>query len=137
MKPTKACPVILRERNAIDVLAFRHPLAGCQLVKGTIEPGENPAAAALRELREESGLAGAEVLSHLGIWESGYQDQIWSFHLCQMQHELPEVWVHHTDDDGGHDFTFFWHPLAEPPGAEWHEVFQGALGYIRTALAST
>ena len=39
----KVCPVVLRGTTAdgIDILAFRHPLAGAQLVKGTIEIAES------------------------------------------------------------------------------------------------
>ena len=38
-----------------------------RLPKGHIESGESPREAALREVREESGLVGAEVLADLGI----------------------------------------------------------------------
>ena len=40
-----------------EVLLLRHPNAGIQYPAGTIEDGETPAQAALREAREESGLA--------------------------------------------------------------------------------
>ncbi|WP_272972120.1 NUDIX domain-containing protein [Comamonas terrigena] len=65
--PGKACPVVIRGLGTIEILAFEHPLAGLQLVKGTIEPGETSAAAALRELREESGLHASHVATDLGI----------------------------------------------------------------------
>ncbi|WP_193075571.1 NUDIX hydrolase [Pseudomonas sp. FME51] len=134
MTPTKSCPVVLRNREEIEILAFQHPIAGLQLVKGTIEPGENPREAAVRELAEEAGILAVEITSDLGLWKSDYQDQIWSFHLCKVAHETPDKWVYHTADDGGHDFNFFWNPLAKPVSSEWHEVFQGALAFIRTAL---
>ena len=47
----KACPVVFRDSSLQQILAFEHPKAGLQLVKGRIEPGENARAAALRELR--------------------------------------------------------------------------------------
>jgi 8-oxo-dGTP pyrophosphatase MutT (NUDIX family) len=50
-------------------MAFRHPLAGCQLVKGSIE-NEEPSAAAVRELYEEAGVR-ALADSDLGLWDSG------------------------------------------------------------------
>ena len=45
---------------------FRHPLAGIQLVKGTVEPSEKPADAARRELFEESGLNTKQPLFFIG-----------------------------------------------------------------------
>lgn len=136
MIPTKSCPVVLRNGEGLEILAFKHPIAGLQLVKGTIEPGENPGEAAVRELAEEAGILAADITSDLGLWETGYQDQIWSFHLCKVEQETPDEWVHHTTDDGGHDFKFFWHSLTKPTNSEWHEVFHGALEFIRTALTN-
>lgn len=135
--PTKSCPVVLRSQGVLEILAFAHPLAGLQLVKGSIEPGESPEAAALRELAEESGIDRARTVRNLGTWHSGYQGQVWSFYLCEVHHRLPERWTHHAADDGGHDFRFFWHPLADPGGEGWHEVFRGALAFIRKALAGS
>lgn len=136
MSPTKSCPVVLRNvnGNGIEILAFQHPLAGLQLVKGTIEPDEKPDEAAIRELGEESGILEAEAIFNLGLWKSGYKNQIWSFHLCRVNQKIPDEWVHHTLDDGGHDFKFFWHPLAEPATSQWHEVFHGALNFIQIAI---
>jgi len=55
----KVCPVVHQQVDGVlEVLAFRHPSAGNQFVKGTIEDGEPPPTAALRELREESGNRG-------------------------------------------------------------------------------
>jgi len=90
MIPTKACPIVLRDSTASKIMAFRHPSAGIQLVKGTIEPGERPANAALRELREESGIANATVYQDLGLWDAQYEGQIWSFQLCSTSQALPE-----------------------------------------------
>lgn len=70
--PTKACPVVLRRTGDLEVLAFEHPLAGFQLVKGSIEQDESPAAAAVRELLEESGLKASSVSADLGLWVPGY-----------------------------------------------------------------
>ncbi len=138
MAPIKACPVVVRQGDGIEILVFKHPLAGIQLVKGTIEAGESPREAAVRELMEEAGLAGASVVSDLGLWKVELRDQVWSFHLCDVGHALPDEWVHYCADEGGHDFSFFWHPLDRPPSEEWHEVFQGALAFVRkVVLAGT
>lgn len=123
----KACPVVLRPRGGVEVLAFRHPEAGLQIVKGTIEPNETPEQAALRELGEEAGIEGARATGRLGSLEIGAD--VWQFVRVQVI-DLPERWVHHCQDDGGHDFSFFWHPLAEQPDAAWHDSFKRALRYI-------
>ncbi|WP_374666463.1 NUDIX domain-containing protein [Ramlibacter sp.] len=131
--PAKACPVVLRLATELEVLAFEHPLEGFQLVKGTIETNESPSEAAVRELHEESGLRGRAVRD-IGLWDSGYRGQVWSLHLCEVPPPLPETWVHRTEDDGGHDFRFFWHPLRQEPGPRWHEIFRSALEHLRREL---
>ena len=55
----KVCPYVLRGSGAKrEILSFRHPLVGWQLVKGTREPGESVEEGALRELVEEAGVVG-------------------------------------------------------------------------------
>jgi 8-oxo-dGTP pyrophosphatase MutT (NUDIX family) len=136
MIPNKACPVVWRAcARGLEVLAFEHPLAGLQLVKGSIEPGETPQAAALRELEEESGIAQAVAVRHLGLWPSGHEAQVWSFHEVSVEPVLPRTWLHHTADDGGQVFRFFWQPLSELVSTQWHPVFAGALGFMRHHLA--
>ena len=44
------------KRNAAELLVFRHPNAGFQLPAGTVETPETPAAAAVREVFEETGV---------------------------------------------------------------------------------
>lgn len=48
------------------LLLLRHPFAGYQLPAGTVEPGEEPLAAAFREVNEETGLAAVNFDKHLG-----------------------------------------------------------------------
>jgi len=131
----KACPVVLRTiGETAEVLVFRHPLAGMQLVKGTVEPGETAATAALRELVEEAGIA-ARVVGPLGSSSEIADGQLWHFFQCEAD-VLPESWVHHAEDDGGHDFAFSWWPLPRAPDAtSWHPVFIRALDHVRTALS--
>lgn len=109
MLPDKACAVVLSSTSQPRMLLFLHPLSGVQLVKGTIEQGETPNEAALRELAEESGIDVAMIKDDLGCWASGHLDQIWSFQLCQAQAALPEQWSHQTLDDHGHVFEFSGH----------------------------
>ncbi|MEE1866807.1 NUDIX hydrolase [Pseudomonas auratipiscis] len=134
MTPNKACPLILCRSARPSILLFQHPLAGVQLVKGKIENGETFAQAALRELKEESGIVSAKVVSDLGCWDAGHQGQIWSFQLCETPETLPPLWTHDTLDDHGHTFSFFWAPLDNLPFADCHPVFQRALLHLKRIL---
>ena len=130
----KACPVVVRHnQDRIEILAFRHPLAGCQLVKGTIEPGEDFGRAALRELCEESGVCEARIESFLGTIELTGPDQEWHLFVCSTG-VLPDRWTHHCADDSGHDFEFFWRPLELPFGDDWHPAFKQAIDFIRRSI---
>lgn len=130
MFPNKVCPVVFSSSLPTRLLLFRHPLAGTQLVKGTIENGEPPGEAALRELAEESGINDALIEADLGCWRADHRDQIWSFHLCRAGRDLPERWTHQTLDDHGHVFEFFWASLEDLPYADCHPVFQRALKFL-------
>ncbi|MGE7956580.1 NUDIX hydrolase [Pseudomonas sp. NPDC089530] len=134
MTVDKACPVVLREGETLEILAFEHPLAGLQLVKGSVEPGEPTEMAAARELFEEAGIQGM-VVRALGTWHSPVTGHLWAFHECHVAQDLPETWVHQAEDDGGHEFRFFWHPLMSEPSEAWHQLFKDALGFIRLSLA--
>lgn len=126
----KVCPLVLRKQNR-EILLFKHPLAGVQLVKGTVEPFDcDFLSAAKRELVEESGIELVNRTTYLGAWESGFQEQRWHFVLCECE-VLPEHWVFHTQDDGGHDFEFFWHEVAKDISSHAHPVFQRALEQVR------
>ena len=133
MKIQKVVPVVLRVQNAeIQILVFRHPLAGIQIVKGTVELNEILEEAALRELFEESGIKQVMVQSYLGIYfpkETGLNLHVF---LCEVHELLAETWTHFCLDDGGLGFQFFWHPLFAEPTDEWHPIFQDLLYFIQT-----
>ena len=133
----KACPVIIRAKNnKSEVLAFIHPLAGKQLIKGTITPSETLEEACTRELEEESGLV-ARAIKKLGVWSTHYENQVWGFCLMECETEPPESWEHYTSDDGGHLFRFFWQPLDGTLPSDWHFVFKGAIQFINQSLKTT
>lgn len=48
------------------LLLFEHPTAGIQIPAGTVEAGELPAVAALREAQEETGLTDLTIKRYLG-----------------------------------------------------------------------
>lgn len=127
----KVCPVVLRGKH--QILMFRHPLAGVQLVKGTVEPGESAELAALRELAEESGICDARVVRSLGQSSAIAEGQLWHFFECQVD-VLSEEWSHHAPDDGGRDFDFFWWPIADGPPPDCHAIFCRAIDHIRSLI---
>ena len=130
----RACPVVLRHNNnQLELLAFKHPEGGSQLVKGNIEKNEPLGSACARELAEESGMQ-AEVVRHLGVWDANFKDQVWGFCLMHYEGEQPDTWDFDTHDDGGHIFSFFWQPLNGPLDDSWNEMYSNAFHYIKSAL---
>jgi 8-oxo-dGTP pyrophosphatase MutT (NUDIX family) len=62
----KVTAFITREANEVrQLLVFRHPHAGIQLPSGTMEAGETPEIALLREVHEETGLTAVEIVAKL------------------------------------------------------------------------
>ena len=128
----KACPVILRQQgDNWQILAFKHPRGGTQLVKGTVEDDEQPAATVLRELAEESGIDQAVVIEKIGLLGFRTTKQHWHLFLCRPLVAPPDEWSFFTKDGGGQLFQFFWHALAKEPDATWDLHFRSALRYIR------
>ena len=133
MKVEKVCPVVIREKNGLrEILAFRHPSAGLQIVKGTIESGENSQVAALRELAEESGINLVSSCEFKGISDLITENQTWYFYHCIIDEDLKNAWDFFANDDGGINFSFFWFNLNEKPSNDWHPTFLRALDYIKT-----
>lgn len=131
----KACPVVTRvTEHGLEVLAFRHPSAGCQFVKGTIEEGELPQDAARRELLEESGLRCPVEMAALGTIDVERDRITWHFFTWDTT-GLPDHWEHATADDGGNTFVFFWHPVSSPLNDDFHPIFKEAFQFVCDHLA--
>jgi 8-oxo-dGTP pyrophosphatase MutT (NUDIX family) len=58
--------IIRTSERGRELLLFEHPYAGVQIPAGTVEVGESPEAAALREAVEETGLTALSVSKALG-----------------------------------------------------------------------
>jgi 8-oxo-dGTP pyrophosphatase MutT (NUDIX family) len=112
-----------------QLLVFSQPNgfeAGIQVPAGTMEPGEKPEEAVLREAFEETGLAGLEIVSFLGDREidarkSGQNElhQSYFFHLRCTQ-TAPEQWEHKENHPHGSSteqiiFALYWVNLSEAP----------------------
>ncbi len=121
----KACACVVQRGR---VLVFRHPhtIAGVQLPKGTIEPGEAPVAAVMRELAEESGLmlsATPKLIAEMKFTGSPNKafperpptQQRWFIFRFDAVETLPEHWSHTatgSPEEDGLIFDYFWHPMA-------------------------
>ena len=93
------------------------PEAGIQVPAGTIEPGENPQDAAMREAEEETGLTGLRYVRFLArdtrdMRDCG-SDELqcrWFFHLS-VDGPIEETWRHGEHSEDGtliHPFDFYW-----------------------------
>ena len=82
--------------NVKRLLVFEHPDhpdAGIQVPAGTIEIGEKPADAALREAFEETGLDGLKLAAFLGTCERDMSDT--------GVNEIHRRWFYHLLSEGG------------------------------------
>ena len=133
-KLAKVVPVVVRSNGAdVEILAFEHPLAGHQIVKGTRILGEPFVDACVRELREESGLISIPSRALGSIHHT--TDQIeWHFYLMEVISVVPEHFSYFAEDDGGHVFRFFWHRLSDELTTHWHPRYHEPIGFLKSAL---
>jgi 8-oxo-dGTP pyrophosphatase MutT (NUDIX family) len=117
------------------LLVFDHvdaPETGTQVPAGGILPGEEPEAAVLRELLEESGLRDAMVVRKLGeAWyrakpgnvPEGLEEQVQhAFHLRLEGTATSERWLWDEMSGGDvilHRFELRWVPLVEAAALLW------------------
>jgi 8-oxo-dGTP pyrophosphatase MutT (NUDIX family) len=108
--------------NGARLLVSSHPLAleaGIQVPGGTVEPGEDPATAMLREAEEETGLTGLEIVDLLGETvydlapDGGVGVAHRRFYHLACPGFPPDEWRHYEHDPsdgspGPIPFDFFW-----------------------------
>jgi 8-oxo-dGTP pyrophosphatase MutT (NUDIX family) len=135
----KVLAYITRDGSAgKEVLVFRHrhhPDAGIQVPGGTVEPGEDLIAALHREVEEETGLTGLQVVGQLAqarffaAWRDEWQERN-VFHL-EAPSELASSWLHVVtagEEDKGLHLDCFWLPVNEAQAVlrwgqgEWLEM---------------
>lgn len=120
-------------RQVRDTCVLSSFSRGHQFVKGTVEAGETPAAAALRELYEEAGITAQAITTMLGSSNAIQSGEKWHFFVVQTD-PLPDSWQHKCADDGGQLFGFFWHPVRQPLPDNFEHRFHKALHFIRAQL---
>ena len=96
-----------------------HPEAGIQVPAGTVEEGESPEEAVLREAREETGLDGLKIQAYLGVQEHDLSahgrselQRRHAFHLV-LCGRAPVRWRHYEEhpsdgSPGPIEFEFYW-----------------------------
>lgn len=124
----KVLAYITHRRRLLLLLHPGDPAAGIQVPGGSLEPDEDPEAAARREAEEETGLTGLRLVGYLGErWFDRRPGGRAEVHHRRFYHlactaEPPEQWHHaeHTPSDGSPGpipFEFVWARLPDgvPP----------------------
>ena len=112
------CYITREHARSLQVLVFEHvdyPDAGVQVPAGSIEPGETPEEAALREAWEESGIRELRVQRYIGKFQWWHEDrhednERYVFQLTTPQ-IVPERWEHIVSagvEDKGIRFACYW-----------------------------
>lgn len=122
------------------------PDVDLQVPGGTMEPGESPEAAALREFVEETGLAPPATFMPLATQDYRFTKD--GRQICHRRHyfhaplagEQRQTWLHleMTPDSGGPPirFRFFWLSQSEA-GNRLGYGMQDGLGLLQTSLRLT
>lgn len=117
-----------------------HPEAGLQVPGGTVQEQEQPCVAVLREVKEETGLRGIEIVSLLGqcefdmsLYGKNEIQLAWFYHLRCTQ-DAPDSWYFHEAHSVAQPIPFklYWSPL---PYAG--DDLIATQGYMLTALHDT
>lgn len=142
----KACPCVVVDSQ---ILAFRHPFAGFQIPKGTVEAGENVEAAVLRELEEESGIDTAKIVDKVceldwyiapgtTTFKQG-EHQRWHLYLVDPGKILPASWAYiatGSEAEEGLTFSYFWQSLTRIP-EDFHPVYHEVMGRVYGFLGAS
>lgn len=102
MRKVVAC-LIRPGLDGVELLVFRHPNGTIQIPKGTLEKGESPEVAVLRELEEESGISAATLGLRVDLdrvaprgpaGAAPSEDQVWHVFTLRPAAEVPDSWQH-------------------------------------------
>ena len=99
----KVAAIVLREgRSGTEVLVFDHPpengASMVQVPAGTVEPGEAPEVAVVRELMEETGVQG-ELIALAGVRDEEWEGELrrrWIYLMRPLEPTL-DAWDYYCD----------------------------------------
>jgi len=116
-RPSVTVDVVIVTREAAPrVLLIRRkhdPFAGAwALPGGFVDPGETLAAAAARELREETGVAGADLEQLAAFGDPGRDPRGWTVSVAFLARVDADRVTPAAADDAA---EVGWHPLGAPP----------------------
>jgi 8-oxo-dGTP pyrophosphatase MutT (NUDIX family) len=124
-RPQKVVAYIVRDDRIVVFTHADHEsldIAGVQVPSGTIQAGELPEDAVLREAFEETGLEGLRIEKYLGVGEYDlrpYADAIHARHYFRLSvdgDELPERWTAFERGNGDGEpirFELYWIPISQ------------------------
>jgi putative (di)nucleoside polyphosphate hydrolase len=113
----KAYAYITRKRDGHrELLVFEHARqdAGVQVPRGTVEPGEDPAEAVVREVEEETGVTDIERVERLGRdeWPHRSKPKVYVRHFYHLPvREERDRWRHRVfggGEDHGLVYECYW-----------------------------
>ncbi len=126
-----------------ELLVFDHPVAGTQVPKGTMDPGEGVTDAARRELLEESGVSEVRDARILGSWmrrigagprEDGRAEfHLWHIVLLHAARELPDAWnhtAHGSPEEDGLVFAYRWVQIDDDLPSRLHPLFANVAAFV-------
>jgi 8-oxo-dGTP pyrophosphatase MutT (NUDIX family) len=127
-----ACYVTRERADRVELLVFGHvgaAEAGTQVPAGGIDTGETYAEAAIREVREETGLTKVELVGRLGESnrphpETGETRLTTYVHLRALD-PTPDRWIHVVTGagvDAAMRFECRWEPLPVTLADDQHEL---------------
>lgn len=133
---------VTRKPSELLILEHTHeyPEAGIQVPAGGVEPGEQPAQTATRELAEETGLTleTAPVYLQSRAWNSDAPSMIRHYFWANVPLNTPDRWSHVVtagEQDQGIRFYLSFRPRGTPgltPGYGW----EAALDRLSDVIAS-
>jgi putative (di)nucleoside polyphosphate hydrolase len=108
--------------------------AGLEVPKGSVEPGETPVQAAMREVFEESGLGNLTLIRELG--RTMWQDEEQHFFLFKASEPLPDRFEHVVTGQGGDQgmrYQYRW--IAVTPALN-QALVQGSHRFVREMIVA-